>query len=56
MDALKSFAENQRTTTVRDGRGRSITGAVGGYGETDQPWGTRVAFTVTRAHEETVTV
>jgi hypothetical protein len=56
MDALKSFAENQRTTTVRDSRGRSITGAVAGYSEDDQLWGTRVSFTVTRAHEETVTV
>lgn len=55
LDALEVFAGNQRTTTVRDARGRSITGAVAGYTETDEPWGTSVSFTVTQAHEETVT-
>jgi hypothetical protein len=55
LDSLKELAEQRRVVTVRDGRGRSLTGAMAGYGEQDQPWGTQVSFTVTRAHEETVT-
>lgn len=55
MGALKELAEARRVVTVRDARGRSITGAMAGYSEQDMPWGTAVSFTVTRAHEETVT-
>lgn len=55
MDAFKELAEQRRVVTARDARGRSVTGAASGYSEQDQPWGTAVSFTVTRAHEETVT-
>lgn len=55
LDALEAFATQQRIVVVRDGRGRSVPGALSGFSESDEAWGTRVAFTVTRAHEETVT-
>jgi hypothetical protein len=55
MDALADFALLERVVVVRDGRGRSVPGAMTDYEERDQPWGTAVSFTVTRAHEETVT-
>lgn len=55
LDALEAFADQQRIVVVRDGRGRSVPGALSGYSERDQAWGTQVSFDVTRAHEETVT-
>lgn len=55
LDALAVFADQERNVVVRDSRGRSVTGAMAGYNENDQTWGTQVSFTVTRAHEETVT-
>lgn len=56
MDALQAFAVDRRVLTVRDGRGRSFTGALSGYQEDDQEWGTSVSFAVTRAADESVTV
>jgi hypothetical protein len=49
MAALREFAEARRVLVVRDTRGRVVHGALGGYAETDQTWGTQVVFTVTRA-------
>ena len=56
LDALEALATNRRVAAVRDGRGRSLVGAMSGFRESDQPWGTQVEFAVTRAHEETVAV
>lgn len=55
LDALQAFGQQERIVVVRDGRGRSVPGALSGYAERDQVWGTAVSFSVTRAHEETVT-
>lgn len=46
--ALTAFAEGRRTLCYRDGRGRLFFGAMSGYKEDDQNWGTAVAFGVTR--------
>lgn len=56
VDAMQAFAVDQRVLTVRDARGRAFTGAMTGYKESDQSWGTQVSFTVTRASEEQVTI
>jgi hypothetical protein len=56
LASLRGFAEAQRITTVRDNRGRSLTGALTGYSEADQEWGTQVSFTVTRSASTVVSV
>jgi hypothetical protein len=53
LQALRDFATAARITTVRDNRGRSLTGALTGFTENDQDWGTQVTFTVTRADSVT---
>lgn len=55
LAALTVFAEARRTLCFRDGRGRLFFGAVAGYQETDEDWGTAVSFTVTRVdYDESV--
>lgn len=49
LAALRDFATAARVTTVRDNRGRSLSGPLTDFSETDQAWGTQVSFTVTRA-------
>lgn len=52
LAALLAFAESRRTLCFRDGRGRRFFGAMTGYAEADQDWGTRVTFDVTRVDFE----
>lgn len=53
LAALRDFATAGRITTVRDNRGRSLTGALTGFTETDTEWGSQVGFTVTRSASTT---
>jgi hypothetical protein len=48
LGELTTFAQSRRTLCFRDGRGRLFFGAMGGYDEADQEWGTAVGFTVRR--------
>ena len=53
LESLRSFAVAQRLVTVRDNRGRALTGALTGFDENDRDWGSQVSFTVTRADSVT---
>jgi hypothetical protein len=48
LPELLGFAEGRRTLCYRDSRGRLFFGAMSSYSESDQDWGTRVSFSVSR--------
>lgn len=50
MATLSEWARAKRTVWMRDGRGRSLAGALSGFKVDDAPWGSVVAFTVQRVH------
>ena len=47
LAAARWFAQARRTLCVRDNRGRAVYASLSGYQETDQDWGTKVAFKAT---------
>lgn len=47
MLELEAFMALRRTVCFRDNRGRKLFGTLSAYEETDEEWGTTVAFTVT---------
>ena len=49
---LEEFAESKRSLWFRDNRGRSLLGTMSGFKSTDQPWGSVVSFTITKAHRD----
>lgn len=49
LEELMTFAQLRRVLCFRDNRGRLFFGTMHGYKESDQDWGTRVSFDVSRA-------
>lgn len=49
---LEAFARSKRSLWFRDNRGRAVLGVMSGFKSTDQPWGSAVSFSVTRAHRD----
>ncbi len=55
LATLVDFAGSRRTLCVRDNRRRRVFGALSGYRETDEEWGTSVSMVFTRAdYDESV--
>lgn len=52
----RALMSRRQTMLYRDNRGRVVPGTLSGYRETDQEWGTLVAFTVTRVDYPAPTV
>jgi hypothetical protein len=55
LATLVDFAESRRTLCVRDNRRRRMFGALSGYRESDEPWGTTASMTFARGdYDESV--
>lgn len=54
MAIMRGFSETRQALVLRDNRGRAACGTMSGYSETDQGWGSEIAFTFTRVDVEVV--
>ncbi len=53
MLLLREFAALKKNLWLRDNRSRAIYGTMSGFKTSDQPWGSSVSFSFTKAHRAT---
>jgi hypothetical protein len=56
MIELRWFAAQKKSLWIRDNRSRAVFGSMSNFKTSDQPWGSSVSFTFTRAHRVVETV